>query len=489
VALAVRVFHLGSQSLWIDEILTWYSAGIGTRLQARDLVENVHGPLYALLLHAWCLVAGGSEWAMRAPSALYGAAMVPAMAVLAAAWLGPETAVMAAWLAALSPFMVWYGQEARNYTLLMLCVCLAGIALLGLRARLSAGGIAGALTAVAAGALSSFSFALLVPLHLGWWLADRATRVRRLGLLAAAAVGLALLLSPWIPQVARIWDFQRLTPGHGAGEPALRGTTTFHPVAIPFALHALAVGYTLGPSLRELRADPAPATLWRHALELAAVALVFGALGVLGLRALARRGRVTDALLWLLVPALVVSWFAVRNFKVFHPRYLAVSAPAFLLVIAAGLADLRPRARAAALGALALLWGASLAHHYFDPRYGKEDYRGAAALVAARAVPGEKVLAVGAEDPLFYYYHGPAPLERFWLGFVRRPARLKQKWDEARSGVDGVWVVLSRPEDLDPDGRFETFIAGYGPQVFEFEGVRIWHWKAPGAATGPPVIR
>ena len=55
----------------------------------------------------------------------------------------------------------------------------------------------------------------------------------------------------------------------------------------------------LGPSLRELKAAPTAETLRRHAPAIALTALVFGALGVLGLRAVARRGRWLDAALWL----------------------------------------------------------------------------------------------------------------------------------------------------------------------------------------------
>src|SRR5207248_1935111 len=157
---------------------------------------------------------------------------------------------------------------ARNYSLLMLWVCLAGAALLAMRRRLTAGGTAGYLAAACAGLLSNLSFALLAPLHLRWGLGEPGQRRRRAMILAGGVLALALALAPWAPQIARTWDWQRLHFGRGeaAGETPLRGTTTFHPGAVPFALHAFAVGYTLGPSLRELRADPSVATLRRHAL-------------------------------------------------------------------------------------------------------------------------------------------------------------------------------------------------------------------------------
>lgn len=479
MAAVLRLFHLGTQSLWVDEAFTWTSAGLGTPIHWSDLVDNVHGPLYSLLLHAFCGLAGDSEWALRLPSALFGVATVPAMAWLAAEWLGPAAAVPAAWLAATSPFLVWYSQEARNYALLILCVCVATAALLALARRGGAGRAGGYLAATWAGLLSNLSFAFLLPLHARLWLTGPGPRARRWRGLAAFALALALALLPWGLAATRIWDFHRLNPGaSAAGETPLRGATTFHAAALPFAAHSFAVGYSLGPSLRELRAHASLDTLRRHAPELALVALLFGTLLGLGLRAVARRGRLVDALLWIGIPALAVSWFALRNFKVFHPRYLAVAAPAFVLLLAAAFTELKGARRVALALALALTWGASLAQLYGNPTYAKEDMRGAAALVRAQGRPGERVLVLGADEPFFYYYRGPLPATRLWLGLVQRPARLREEWDRARAGASGVWVVLSRPEDLDPRDEFARFIATDHPQAFTRDGVRIWHWVA-----------
>jgi 4-amino-4-deoxy-L-arabinose transferase-like glycosyltransferase len=488
LAAALRAFHLGAQSLWIDEVFTWLGADLGQPLRLAGLLENVHGPLYSLVLHAWGGLAGDSEWALRAPSFVFGVAVVPALAWLAARWLGRDTAPWAAWLAAGSPFLVWYSQEARNYMLLILCTCLAGVALLGAARRPLARG-AVYLAMAWAGLLSNFSFALLAPLHLRWWLAPGAEGAspppgsgrRRALVPLALSLSLLALLSPWAPQVLRTWDWNRLHPVRAAavGETPLRGSTTFHVAAVPFALHALAVGYTLGPSLHELRGGVASVALARHLPELAAVSLVFGALGLAGLAGLARRRRLLDALLGFGVPVLVVSFFALRNFKVFHPRYLAVCAPLFLLVLAAGLAGLRRPLRIVAVVAVALLWTASLAHHYFDPGYAKEDYRGALRLVAGRGQAGEKVLAVGAEEPIYYYYRGPLSVDRLWLGYVTDPRRLEEELDGKLAGARGTWIVLSRPEDLDPAGVFARTLEACHPEAedFRFAGVRVWHLK------------
>jgi hypothetical protein len=495
LAAALRAFHLGTQSLWIDELFTWMSADIGRPLVAGTLLENIHGPLYGLIVHACGGWFGDAEWALRLPSLVCGVAVVPALAWLAVRWLGRDVAAWAAWLAAGSPFLVWYSQEARGYMLLILCSCVAGALLLGPARGRPAARAAAYLAAAGAGLLTSFSFALLAALHLRWWLAEdgiagprtggagprRAAWGRRLGATAAMALALLALLSPWAGRVRSTWDWQRLRPSHQAPaeEAPLRTSNTFHAAAIPFALHAQAVGYTLGPSLRELRAGPVAGALARHVPELAAVALVFGVLGVAGLLGIGRRRRLLDLLLAVAVPMLIVSLFALRNFKVFHPRYVAVAAPFLLLVVAQGLVTLRRPARIAAALGVAGLWAVSLGQHYFDPRYAKEDYRGALGLVSARSQPGEKLLAVGADEPIYYYYRGSLPVDRLWPGYSARSGRLQEELEGRLAGARGTWVVLSRPEELDPEGTFVRTLETRRPGVeqFRFAGVRVWHVK------------
>jgi hypothetical protein len=318
---------------------------------------------------------------------------------------------------------------------------------------------------------------------------------RRALALAAAAVVLLVATLPWVPYIGRTWDWNRLLPGRSVSstETPLRGATTFHAAAVPFALHAMAVGYTLGPSLRELRRDDAVGTLARHVPELLSVLIVFGALGVLGIRELARKRKLNDAFFWVVLPALAISYFALQNFKVFHPRYLAVGAPAVLLVLAAGLVALAPRTRLGLVAAVGGLWVVSLGQHYWSSSYAKEDYRSAIALVKARAAAGEQLLAVGAEDAVFYYYRGPLPIQRFWLGYSADPARLVTKLDAALATASGSWVVSSRPEDLDPAGNFARMLDARTDAAdrWRFTGVQVWRLPAalpPGApgASGAP---
>ncbi len=262
--------------------------------------------------------------------------------------------------------------------------------------------------------------------------------------LAAGAALLALVALPWVPQIARTWDWARLAPAREArqGETPLRGSTTFHPGALPFTLHTFAVGYTLGPSLRELKASPL-ATVKKHAVELGAVALGWGALLAMGFRGLARRRRLPEALVWCVAPFVAVS-DAVQNFKVFNPRYVAVTAPCLLLVAVVGLVDARRAWRWLLASVAIALSLVSLAHLYFDPAYGREDYRGAMAVVREHRRPGERVIAAGAVDAVEYYARD-GPGCSAVAGLTEDPARPRQRRRWRNAGRLGDRVASRGP--------------------------------------------
>lgn len=120
-ALALRLVALDRKSLWLDEAAT-------LRYAAQDLNDIVlarqdpHPPLYYVLMHYWTRL-GRSEFALRFPSALAGAAAIPLLYWLIREWGDRWSALTSAWLLAIAPLHVWYSQEARMYAL----VCTLGL--------------------------------------------------------------------------------------------------------------------------------------------------------------------------------------------------------------------------------------------------------------------------------------------------------------------------------------------------------------------------
>jgi mannosyltransferase len=116
--LVVRLIDLDLDSLWFDEVFSVRAA----QLSAGELISltsgDVHPPLYYLLLHFWIKCFGETETAVRMLSVCFSVFTVFAVYQLALTLFDRRTAVLAGLFIALSPFHVFYAQEARNYSLL-----------------------------------------------------------------------------------------------------------------------------------------------------------------------------------------------------------------------------------------------------------------------------------------------------------------------------------------------------------------------------------
>src|SRR4051794_6792455 len=126
LAAALRLPTLGSQSLWLDEVLT----GNLARGSLGDLFhvvaqQEANPPLFYLLEWVWTRIAGTSEFALRLPSALFGIALVPVGYSIGMKLAGQRTAVALAALVAVHPLLVYYSQEARGYSAVALA-CAVG---------------------------------------------------------------------------------------------------------------------------------------------------------------------------------------------------------------------------------------------------------------------------------------------------------------------------------------------------------------------------
>jgi mannosyltransferase len=120
--LVLRLYHLGFKGLWGDEIWTAQVAVLPARQLAAQtvpmmLANFIPGPLYYWLAHGALALFGQdqAEWALRLPSALASALAVPALYGLASTLVNRRVGLMAALLLAVSPYQVWYAQEARFY--------------------------------------------------------------------------------------------------------------------------------------------------------------------------------------------------------------------------------------------------------------------------------------------------------------------------------------------------------------------------------------
>jgi mannosyltransferase len=108
-----------SQSLWQT------SHSIGGTLRA--VAQDVHVPLYHLMLHFWQLYFGHSVPTIRLLSLIFFLINIPLFYVLARHILNVGWSLFATIVFSFSPFMNWYANEARMYSLLALMATLSQI--------------------------------------------------------------------------------------------------------------------------------------------------------------------------------------------------------------------------------------------------------------------------------------------------------------------------------------------------------------------------
>lgn len=379
VALWLRFWGLGSESFYIDEVVTLRSLDTGLWSHVRDVETSP--PLYFVLVRWWGALAGKSHEGLRLLSALCGALAVPVLwGAARAAGMGRAAAATGAMLLAAAPLAIWHSQQARHYALLVLLAAVYTLALAVAVRRPGRGAVLAVAAAIVAGFSAHYYFAFLVagaaPAVLALGLASR----RHRGLMAAHVAG-GLACTVYTPlflhQAAANHTRYIPVPGWGdlwgvAAGAFIAGPGAAAPgwLAVAMgALLALAAAGLLVLACRETSGDGARGWFWPAALVGMAV-----------------------------VPVVVPWVVSVMGRPIFlRDRYTVVALPAFLLALALAAEALRPAgARRVALGVLALvllppMWiGGARQRRQLDDF----DWRGAVAIVDGEWRPGDGIMAL-----------------------------------------------------------------------------------------------
>lgn len=220
VATALR-FVGGNDQLWYDEIVTLVDS---VRKPLADIVthfpsDNGH-VFYSVLAHISIGLGGDTPLMLRLPAILFGIASVPLIYMMGTRITSRFEALAAAMLATVAAYHVWFSQNARGYTLLLVLTLLGTQLILdGLKTRSRKPWLLFALVS-ALGAythvsmiLAVFGQAIAVALYL---LANRRFTVEELkgptiGFIGAAALTVLLYL-PMLGDVAGFFGGQATTP-------------------------------------------------------------------------------------------------------------------------------------------------------------------------------------------------------------------------------------------------------------------------------------
>src|SRR5262245_33353118 len=119
IAVAVRLYDLAGESIWADEAFSIAMARHSVAdIAARTAAEDTTQPLFYFVLHGWGPLFGHFPAAARMPSVVTGVLAVVFVYLAAVPLVGRPAALVTAAIHALSPFLVAYSQEVRQYSLL-----------------------------------------------------------------------------------------------------------------------------------------------------------------------------------------------------------------------------------------------------------------------------------------------------------------------------------------------------------------------------------
>ncbi len=506
LAAFLRFYCLACSSFWADEGNAWALAQRSFAQIARDAAADIHPPGYYWLLKLWVRVFGVSAWGMRSFSALTGLLTVAVVYRIGLEIEGGAMkrrlplALLAAFLAALNPFHIFYSQEARMYTLLTLESAALFWALLGMRRHWAVGSARRAgrlyaaiyLMAAVAGLWTHYFFAVMLAAAGGaavrwWWPSPADNRL------------------PLKDDVAPTAEQTRAHAARGRR----RSAHPWSPLFVFFALNTLALLFYLpwlSTAIERLLSWPSqngfvgPLEGLRLTLQTLAVGpirsgpqlawawlLLIGLLPLHGVWRLRRSAASSALLLWLLLPVAVMFAFGLFNHSFL--KFLLLISPAWCLTTAAATQSFSPPRRAhgeTQLGAspISRLWrpaihsalatlAAALAlttlpNYYADPA-ARDNYAGIARTVAALGDPDRDLVLLNAPGQADVWRFYDAGLDTLPLP-AERPAN-RAVTEETLARVTAhrrrIFALLWATEQSDPDGIVEGWLGRHAFKGFE----------------------
>jgi len=463
---ALRFYRIDAQSLWYDEGNSARIAERSVQLIVEGAAGDIHPPLYYVLLKLWRAIFGGGEGALRSLSALAGVGTVVLTFLIGREGFNMRIAVMAAFFAALSPFAVYYGQEARMYALLAFAATLSTWALLPalLRRDWSPRCAVIYVLATVIGLYTQYAFPfVMVAQGVCFVLANIATvnpekisnplRVVRTYIIANL-IALALF-APWLPIALR----------------QIRGWTV------------APQDYQLGTALLDcLRWIVVGRTLPQSEAWLALI--VVGGLVLIGL--LVNRSQTSNAstswinLTWLMLVLFALPLALLFIFKLYRDAYLKfllVCVPPLALLVAQGMDAFVARAKmnvqsmkwpsALTIPLFAFyfllfifLFAPSLNNLYFNPAYARDNYRGIAQMLARDKRDDDAVLFLAPNQwEVFTYYW--SDVEKA-IPLTYRPssdAEVDAQMHRLVQGRARLFVLYYAEREADPNGWYERWLA------------------------------
>lgn len=423
-ALALRLYQLGAESLWIDE---GYSIFDAQSIESAVHTQRVR-PLYYIFLSLW-MHLGHSEFFLRLPSAVFGAGAVLMCYLLGRRLIGERGSLFAGLLMAISPLHVNHSQEIRMYSLATLLSLVAVYEFVRLRSTQQTKHLVGNLGFILLATATFPLSALMLLIENMTVLLDR----ERQGLRKWVVSQLAVFV-PCAPLlILLIAESDGLGPSQHVANPSVlnafsmigmfslftkgpHGSLTWYAFWVYTIAATCLITFTLARSRRDWH--------WRHSL----------------------------LALWLVLPILITAELTRWSGAQWLPRYVIYASPAFFLLLGLAVSDLPGKRLPYLAAALFLSLPAVKLVRYYE-RSVHPEWRQAVAFVQRNERPGD-VIAIyrpGNGHLFDYYYTGSRPWQEVGLPKLQKRGTWNDRLAVSVIGplpwkYERVWLLMSEEE-------------------------------------------
>jgi len=429
----LRIYDLGAESIWLDEACSIHESA----MSVQGIAEHAnHPPLYFFILRFWIHLFGTSEVVLRSLSAIFGIISIPLIYLVGSNLFNRKVGLIAGLLSAISSYHIYYSQEARAYSLLLLLSLLSYLffikILRGDRKWYYPAYFLATLLLGYTHIYGPFIIASQILFFLLFWKKYRAQRVK-FAVTAAVTIVALLPLVPllggrvayiaqqgfWIstPNLGTIWDTLATFAGSGGGR-------TF--ILVLFLLMAIIGFFSLKTAKSQWNwKEP------RHSLS----SLVRS----ISLESIEPR---LLLIIWLFFPIVIPCILSQFMTPIYLTRYMIGASPALYLLVAGGVGNLnREWLFYPVLILIIILSSFGLQSYYKNDV--KEQWREAANFVELNSLRNDAILFCVnyCQVPFNYYYQGELP--EFGIGGDAGEAGVAAVIDHAVYGKDRLWLVLS----------------------------------------------